>query len=324
VVTAYAVVAVSILTLVNVLGVRAGKWTQNLLTTAKVLGLAAIVVIGFTHPAVASAPAEPREFSLSALGTALVLVLFAYGGWNEMAFVSAEVKNPRKTILRALLIGTLTVTTIYVLANLAFVCALGAKGATSSTVAADVLQLAIGPWAGQVISGLICITALGAVNGDIFTGSRVFYAMGSEHRLYASLGRWNARRNTPVCSLLVQGVITVGLCLGLGLSERGFARMVNFTAPAFWLFLALVGASVFVLRRRDPDIDRPYRVLAYPVTPLLFCLSCSFMVYSSVRYALEHRSWEGIWSIAILFVGVVMSFYRPDSTPSAQSDPVES
>jgi amino acid transporter len=96
--------------------------------------------------------------------------------------------------------------------------------------------------------------------------------------------------------------------------------MVIFTTPGFWVFLALVGASVFVLRRRDPEIERPYRVPGYPLTPILFCLSCSFMVYSSVAYAVQNRSWEAIWSIAILLVGVAMSFYRPGSTLSRQSD----
>ena len=96
--------------------------------------------------------------------------------------------------------------------------------------------------------------------------------------------------------------------------------MVKFTTPGFWFFLRWWAMSLFVLRRRDPAIERPYRVPGYPVTPILFCLSCSFMVYSSVAYAIENRSWEAIWSIAILLVGVVMSFYRPDSTPSGQSD----
>ena len=96
--------------------------------------------------------------------------------------------------------------------------------------------------------------------------------------------------------------------------------MVKFTTPGFWFFLALVGASLFVLRRRDPEIERPYRVPGYPLTPILFCLSCSFMVYSSVAFAVKNRSWEAIWSIAILLVGVAMSFYKPGSTPAGQSD----
>ncbi len=118
-------------------------------------------------------------------------------------------------------------------------------------MAADVLELGLGPWAGLAISLLICISALGAINGQIFTGARIYYAMGSEHRLYAWLGRWNARRGTPICSLVIQGAITLVLAVWFGLSEEGFERMVTFTTPGFWFFLMLVGVSVFVLRRRS-------------------------------------------------------------------------
>ena len=145
---AYAGGAIVVLTVVNLLGVREGKWTQNVLTTAKVLGLAAIVAVGFTHTApstAAIAPAKPLDFGLSEFGLAMIFVLFTYGGWNEMAYVAAEVKEPRKNILRALLVGTLAVTAIYVVVNLAFIHALGLEGTRNASVAADVLRLGIGP-----------------------------------------------------------------------------------------------------------------------------------------------------------------------------------
>ena len=318
VLVAYAAGSVIALTAVNVLGVREGKWTQNVLTTAKVLGLAAIVAAGFTHAApsaMANGPVKPLHLGLSNFSLAMIFVLFTYGGWNEMAYVAAEVKEPRKNILRALLAGTLAVTAIYVLVNLAFVHALGLEGTRHPTPATDVLALGIGTWAGRAISLLICVSALGAINGQIFTGSRIYYAMGNDHRLYAWLGRWNARRGTPVCSLLIQGAITLALAVWFGLTRNGFEGMVIFTTPGFWFFLMLAGASVFVLRRRDPDVERPFRVPGYPVTPILFCLSSAFMVYSSVDYAVRNHSWEAIWSIAILLVGVAMSFYSNHHAP---------
>ena len=308
----YAASSIVVLTAVNLLGVREGKWTQNVLTTAKVLGLAAIVVVGLLHaaPAATTAAAAPAAAGLSwsDLSLAMIFVLFTYGGWNEMAYVGAEVKEPRKNILRALLIGTVAVTAIYVVVNLAFLHSLGFDGARHATVAADVLELGIGPWAGSAVSLLICISALGAINGQIFTGARIYYAMGREHRLYAWLGRWNARRGTPVCSLLVQGAITLLLAVCFGLSRTGFESMVKFTTPAFWFFLMLVGASVFVLRHREPATARPYRVPGYPLTPALFCLCCAGLVYASVVYAVANRSWEALWSLALLLVGVAMSF----------------
>jgi basic amino acid/polyamine antiporter, APA family len=198
-----------------------------------------------------------------------------------------------------------------VLMNLAFVHALGLSGTRKDTVACDVLTLALGPAAGKAISLLICVSALGAVNGQIFTGSRIYYAMGADHRLYAWLGRWNARRGTPVCSLLLQGAIALGLVLWFGreTGKGGFDRMVIFTAPAFWSFLTLVATSVIVLRRCDPLADRPYRVPGYPLTPLVFALSCGFMTYSSVQWAIANGSSEAFWSIGVLAVGAVLSFF---------------
>ena len=251
----------------------------------------------------------------------MVFVLFTYGGWNEMAYVAAEVKEPRKNILRALLIGTLAVTVIYVVVNAAFLHAVGFDGARRAAVAADVLELGIGPLAGRAISLLICISALGAINGQIFTGARIYYAMGREHRLYAWLGQWNARRGTPLCSLLVQGAITLALTIAFGLGRQGFESMVKFTTPGFWLFLTLVGLSVFVLRWREPAVARPYRVFGYPVTPLLFCASSTLMVYSSVAYAVQNRSWEALWSIGILLIGVGMSFVDRNERTAALHQP---
>jgi basic amino acid/polyamine antiporter, APA family len=307
----YAAGAVVVLTAVNILGVREGKWTQNGLTIAKVLGLAAIIAVGFLYAApVATRPTmavSSSGISWGGLGQAMIFVLFTYGGWNEMAYVGAEVKNPRKNILRALLLGTLAVTAIYVLVNLAFLHAVGWAGARHDTVAANVLELGLGQWAGHAMSALICISALGAINGQIFTGARIYYAMGSQHRLYAWLGRWNDRRGTPVCSLVVQGAITLALVVWFGLSRHGFERMVIFTTPGFWFFLLLVGLSVFLLRWRGPTAVRPYRVPGYPATPVLFCLGCGCMVYASLAYAVENRSWEAFWSIAILLLGVILS-----------------
>jgi amino acid transporter len=307
----YAAASIAILTTVNMLGVREGKWTQNVLTVAKVIGLTAIVAVGLLHAAPAStapvtATASPG-LSWADMGLAMIFVLFTYGGWNEMAYVAGEVKEPRKNILRALLLGTLAVTVIYVSVNLAFLHGVGLNGARQATVAADVLELGIGPWAGLTMSLLICISALGAINGQIFTGSRIYFAMGREHRLYAWLGRWNTRRGTPLCSLLIQGAITVLLVVCFGLSRDGFESMVKFTTPGFWFFLMLVGGAVFVLRLREPAVDRPCRVPGYPVTPALFCLSCAWLVYASLAHAVEHRSWEALWSMGVLLVGAVMS-----------------
>ena len=343
----YAFVAILALTAVNAMGVRQGKWTQNVLTTAKVIGLLAVIVVGFTYTvpppeenaatAAAEKPAEPAAetaveptdkttepppappapppaaakptFSLGAFGLAMIFVLFTYGGWNEMGYVGAEVRDPRRNIVRALVLGTLVVATIYVVVNLAFIHALGLAGVRKATAAADVLTLALGPWGGWAISLLICISALGAINGQIFTGSRIYYAMGNDHRLYRLLGRWDPKLNTPLWSLVVQATIALGLVMIFGIEPNGFKRMVIFTTPTFWFFLFLVGMSLFVFRAREPDVARPYRVLGYPLTPLLLCLVCLFMLYSSLDWAVRNQSWEAFWAVGITLVGVVASCF---------------
>ncbi len=308
----YAAAAIIVLTTINIAGVREGKWTQNLLTVIKVGGLLVIVAVGLLY-------GSGKNCSLSLTGDggmdfrlAMILVLYTYGGWNEMAYVGAEVRNPKKNILRALVLGTVAVTVLYVLITAAFVCALGMEGVRhSGAVASDVARLGFGDWGGRAISLLICISALGSINGMVFTGARIYYAMGTEHRVYSWLGNWHKRLGTPVTSLLVQGAITLALIVGFGLYEGGFKSLVVFTTPIFWIFFLLVGVSLFVLRLREPDTPRPYRVPWYPVIPLLFCGSSLFMVWSSISWALDNRSYEALWAIGLLVVGMILACFDP-------------
>ncbi len=313
----YAAGSIVVLTAINMVGVREGKWTQNLLTVAKVLGLAAVCVIGLLFASPNAAPDVPaRELAGSDFRLALIFILFTYGGWNEMAYVGAEVRDPKKNILRALVVGTVMVTLAYVLINMAFIHALGYQAmCQSDAVATDVLARPLGQWGGRVISLLICISALGGINGMIFTGSRIYYAMGTDHRLFARLGQWSARLGTPVWSLACQCVITLALVVGFGMYEGGFGSMVIFTTPVFWIFFLLVGVSLFVLRQREPDTPRPYRVLLYPLVPIVFVLSSLFMVYASLSWAVDNSSYEAIWAVGILLVGFVLSFFDPADKP---------
>ncbi len=316
---AYAVAAIVVLSGVNLLGVREGKWTQNLLTIAKFLGLAAVVVAGLCFHGAASGPAPTAAPAALNLKLAMILIFYAYGGWNEMAYVGSEVRDPQKNILRALVLGTLAVTGLYVLLNLAFVHALGLAGMShAEAVAAETVQLGMSRWGGELVSVLICISALGAINGMIFTGARIYYALGTEHRLYAWLGAWSPRRDAPVRSLAIQAAVTVALAVGLGLTRQGFASSVKFTTPVFWLFFLLVGLSLFVLRYREPGRQRPYRVPWYPLLPVAFCLSSLFMVYASLTYAFENKTYEALWAVGILAVGVLLSFFDPPRETTEQ------
>jgi APA family basic amino acid/polyamine antiporter len=310
--------AVLLLTIVNLLGVKSGKWTQNALTVVKVAGLAAIAAVGFALPLftdaapAASLEASPAEASpadaspsQASFVLAIILVMFAYGGWKDMSAVAAEVRDPDRNIFRGLVLGASAVMLIYVTVNLAFLAGLGYRGlATSNAAPADLIDRAAPAWGGRSIAVLICFSTLGAINGMLFTGSRIYYALGTEHWLYRWLGTWSRRLNSPVRSLLLQGAVTILLIALFGAEANGFERLVVFSSPFFFFFLLLVGVGLFVLRWRDRD-RKPsaYRVIGYPVTPLLFCASTLFMLYSSAKYAYSQRSHTLIGALAILAAG---------------------
>lgn len=243
--TFYAAGAVLLLTAINIAGVRESKWTQNLLTVVKVAGLLFIAVAGLLAPGGAAVPLF-GDVSGGGLKLALILVLFTYGGWNEMAYVAAEIRNPRKNILRALVLGTVAVICLYLLINGAFLHALGFEQlAASDAVAVDAVAAVLPETASRIISVIICISALGAVNGLIFTGARISYALGKDHALFSWAGRWHPRHGTPVAALLIQGAISLIIVLLAG----SFVDTILYYAPAVWLFFLLTGLSLYRLRQ---------------------------------------------------------------------------
>ncbi|HEX7379175.1 MAG TPA: amino acid permease [Pirellulales bacterium] len=318
----YAAGCTAAMTAINLLGVAAGKWTQNILTLAKVLGLAAVIVVGFCTTAPAVSPRAEAPISTD-WGLAFIFILYAYGGWNDMAFVSAEVRHPERNILRALLAGTLAVTGIYLLINASFLHALGLEGVRQGgALAAEVVGRQWN-WGAQAVSLLVAVSALGAVNGMTFTAARIYYAMGARHRLFAPLGVWSARFDGPARAILLQGGITLALILAVGLTSRGaaqqgFETMASFTFPPFWFFLSLVGLAVIVLRLREPQLPRPYRTPAFPLLPIIFCAGAGYMVFTSVVYAARHFGPAALGSLAVVVAGliavVIDAFWR---TPAA-------
>ncbi len=321
-----AIVAVAALSLMNILGVVLGKWVQNLLSVAKVLGLGGIVLAGFLttrEGAFTAATWEAARPVSVSFGLALILVLYAYGGWNDAAFVAADMKNVRD-IPRALLIGTAGITLIYLAVNAAYLLALGFDGAREfGPIAAKVLKGPLGDGGARAISVLVMISALGAINGLIFTGSRVYSSLGAEHSVFAVLGRWNKTLGSPVWSLLIQAGLAIGMIYGVGTEKGretidtmlgaiglgkmpwdkyfgGFDTLFAGTAPVFWAFFLLTGISLFVLRAKDPGIERPFRLSVpfYPLLPLIFCAMCIYGFYSAMVYA-EFISLIGFLPLAI-------------------------
>lgn len=296
----YAAIATVILTVINILGVKEGKWTQNILTMVKTLGL--LVIVGVAVIAPQGSPTT-ETFEPFPVSLALIFVLFTFGGWNEMAYVAAEVKNPRRNIVRALVLGSVAVTILYLLVNGAFLYTLGYEGlATSKAVAADCISKVFPDIGGGLISALVCISALGALNGLIFTGARISYALGAEHRAFSILGRWHGRTGTPIWALSVQGAIAVALIVIFG----SFIDTILYTATAVYIFYLATNLSVIVLRYKEPKVERPYRVTGYPTTTLIFCAVCTYLIYSAVSYAWTEKRASIILLFAVLSVGVLL------------------
>ncbi len=307
----YAVVAVLVLTVINAWGVRQGKWTQNVLTVAKALGLLAIVGLAFVGPG-----GDPPMVPLVSFpaGVAMILVLFTYGGWNEMAYVAAEVKNPRRNIVRALVLGTVAVTVLYLLVNTAFLYALGFRGLTASqAVAVEVVETAFPGVGARLVAALVCVSALGAVNGLVFTGARISYAVGADHRAFRALGKWDERRETPARSLLLQGLLAIVLIVILG----SFVDTILYTAAAVYLFYMATNLAVIVLRFKEPAVERPYRVTGYPVTTLVFCAVCGFLIHGAFSY----KPLISSIALGIILLGLPIYWLSSGRRPAEGSEP---
>lgn len=282
--TVYAAAAIALFTLINLSGSPQGRGVQRLFTGATVLAVLAIAAIGFVGGPAPRATAAPSDGG--AAGLAMVFILLTYGGWNEAAYISAELRDVRRTMVRVLVLGSAAVTLLYLVVNLAFLRALGLEGLRASdAVAADAMRALLGETGALLLALTICAAALSTLNATIFTGARLYYAIGRDLPGLARFDRWDARGNTPTNALLLQSAIALAL-VGFGAATRGgFEAMVEYTAPVFWFFLLLVGVSLFVLRRRGGAEPGRFRVPFYPLTPLLFCLTCGYLLYASVVYA---------------------------------------
>ena len=310
----YAAIAALGFTTINLIGIRETKGVQNVLTVMEVGGVIAIIVTGLffsgATPAgtVQAAPAV-SAVPWSAAPLAMLFVLFTFGGWNDGAYISAEVRDPRGMV-RALVASLAIVTLLYLLVNYAYVRTLGLAGvASSETVAADVLQQAFGQAGSVFISIAVAISALTSINSTIIVGARSNYALGRDWHALRWLGQWDTRRDTPRNALLLQGAIALLLIVCSELTGHGFQSLIDYTLPVFWFFVMMVGVGLFVLRRRDAGRTRAFSVPLYPLTPLVFIATCAFLLYSSLSYA-GSGAWFGVAVVAVGAIVMLLSGTR--------------
>ncbi|MDO9218473.1 MAG: amino acid permease, partial [Lacisediminimonas sp.] len=309
---AYGAGAVILLSWINLRGIRTGMTTQAWLTVAEVFGLlllvgAAIFLAADSPAPVAAGPVVAPP--LASFGLAMVFVLLTYGGWNEAAYISAEVRDGRRNMVGALTLSIVIITVLYLLVTWAYWRGLGMDGmAKSDALAADLMGRAFGPVGQRAIALLVAVSALTSINATLIVGARTSFALGRDWPVLSFLGRWDPVRGTPANAMRVQCVATLALLLVGAATGSGFKSMVEFTAPVFWLFFLLAGLSLFVLRRRYPAIEPPFKVPLYPLLPLLFCTSSAYMLWSSLSYVYSqslgglNAAWIGV---AVLLLGLV-------------------
>ena len=306
----YAASIIIMITLINVLGIRFGTGTQKLLTILQMTGILLLIVAGFfAEPSLANTGVEktltdsaPLQPSIS---LAVIFVLLTYGGWNEAAFVSSELKLGSGKMTRGLIVSLLLITGTYFLINLAFLNVLGLEGVgASEAVGMKMMQQLTGEKGAVLIGLLITLSAITSLNTTVFTGARSSYALGKDFSPLSFLGKWNGKKSAPVNSLLLQGAIALLLVFFGVTMPDGFEAMVNFTAPIFWFFFLSTGISLLVLRVKEKNVTRPFKVPLYPVLPILFIVSCLYMLHASLAVT----GLGAFLGAGLLLVGCLVTF----------------
>lgn len=308
-----AIVWIILLTLPNLFGVAKGGALQTLLTFLKILAILALVLFSLTFDEgswlrlLTENRRPDPDFSQQWLGwgAALAAALWAYDGWNNVTMVSAEIKNPEKTIPRVLIFGIAGVAVIYIITNLAYFYVLPLENIQSSKhVAQDVATRIFGDQGGKALTMAAVISTLAALNGAILSGARVFYAMARDGLFFGTLSRIDAEHHTPSRALATQASLAILLILILGHDRAAFERVLDYALFGSWAFYGLTALAVIILRIRQPDLERPYRTLGYPWIPLTFAgVALMFCVNIGFRRPSETL-------MGLLFLGLGIPVYR--------------
>ena len=301
-----AVASIVALTGLNILGVKAGAITQNVLTLMKVGVVGILIVAGFVLAGGSAANLQPawptgQGHLVGAFGVAMVAVLWAYDGWIETTYVGSEVKNPERNLPRAIIYSALICMALYVLVTLSFTYVLGPdRVAGSRLVASDAAMVTMGALGAGLVAAGILVSTLGANNGIVLTAARVPYAMARDGLMFRFIGEVHPRWLTPANSLLVQAVISIALTL-----TGKYDWLYTYVVFAEFVFYALMCGAVLRLRSRRPDMPRPYRAWGYPVTPVLFIGFSIWLVANTIR----EDPIDSAVAAGLILVGLPLYFY---------------
>ncbi len=303
-----AVLAILALTAINHLGVREGAWTQSLLTVLKIGAIVVFGVLGLLAPAQSSEPLWPASGGgggglLAAFGVGMIAALWTYDGWYGVTFSAGEMKNPSRALPLGLIAGTLLILALYVLLNLAYFRALPVAGmAATPRVGEAAAEALFGLTGGRLLAAAVVLSTFGCLSSTILYSSRIYLPMAEDGVFFRSVARIDPRFHTPVRSLWAQSAWAIALAL-----TGTYAQLYTYVVFASVLFQAALGAAVIVLRRRRPELARPYRTWGYPWVPVLFILASLLLVGNT----LVERPVESLLGLALLAVGLPLyAFWR--------------
>ena len=297
----FAAIVLTVLTIINCLGVRAGSTVQSILMVLKILAIAALVICGFAFAGKSTLSPElldrpPSLDLLTVFGAAMVPVIFAYGGWQTATFVAGEIKEPRKNLPRGLIFGVTGVVLLYVAANVVYIGVLGTSGLAASTAAAsDVMRRALGDFGARAIAAGIAISTAGFLSQSMLTAPRVYFAMAKDGLFFKQVATVHPRTRAPIVAIAVQGALAIIIAL-LGTYDR----ILNYVVSVDAIFFALTACCIFILRKRQPGEAGTTRVPGHPVTTIVFIAICVLVVINTV-YRYPDNTLIGI---AIMIAGV--------------------
>ncbi len=306
-------VVIAVLTLINILGVRKGTAVQTIFTIAKLGGLGIIIGCAIflppLTPAVVIHPLSRPHTTLSSFGVALVGVLWAYQGWHQLSYTAGEIKNPSRVLPIGFFLGTLIIVVVYLAANAAYLHVLPLPVlAEHQRVAGTAMQFLVGPRGARFVSALILCSIFGALNGTILTAPRVYYAMAKDGVFFRVVSRIHPKFQTPAVALIVLGAWSTLLAL-----SGSFEELYTYVIFAMWIFSGAAIAGVIILRRRLPDLHRPYLVWGYPLLPIAFIVASLAIVANT----LVTQPLESALGLAIVLAGIPLYFiWRRWSAPA--------
>lgn len=288
---------------INYTGIRSGGGVQIAVTTVKLLLIFIVIAVGLFSPAphATNTGALPVAPTVAGFFAAMVSALWAYDGWNNVSMVSSEIKNPQRNLPRALILGTGAVIAIYLLINIAYFHVLTPKQvAETPRVAAEMVAVLYGPLATKGVAVAVLVSILAAINGSILSGSRVPYAMARDGLFFSSFAKVNPGFHTPGVSIVFLSLWSCVVVL-----SGWFDDLYNFVIFGSWILYLLATLSVFVLRKKAPKMERPYRTIGYPFVPVLFCCGALLLLWNTI----QSRPRESLMGLALMGAGVPFFWY---------------